>query len=265
MNKALTFLLFPVVAVVTLALVGLLFQPVVFATVTKNWITQDSYSLFNAGLGGLDVAVTQGQKGTKDSMEFTTTDSAGKQATRMMLRGKTNDANLEFYSGAKGSEVLKFMVEGVTGHLKWGSRGMLKNNQGASIELGGTGTPYLDFSNDTTIDYDARLILTGDDSLNFAGTNVGIGNNSPVAKLDVNGDIATRNSGSVSSNNNNLAGVSLSWMGDQARIRIGGDGPGAKKGLAIQEVGNVTVLKVDEVGGVVKMTTDYPSICIGKC
>jgi hypothetical protein len=55
------------------------------------------------------------------------------------------------------------------------------------------GTPYVDFSNDTTSDYDARFILTGDDTLALQGTtdfsmdaNVGIGTNYSDAELHVN-------------------------------------------------------------------------------
>lgn len=265
MRKVFNLVTFPAVVILSLSAFGLFNEFDVFAAVSKNWIIQDQFSLFNSGLGGDDVGVTQGQKGTNHSLELTTADSAGKQASRIVLTGKTDNSNFEFYSGSRGSEMLKFMIEGATGHLKWGSRGMLKNNQGAAIELGGAGTPYLDFSNDMTSDYDARLILTGDDSLNLSGANIGINNNAPTARLDVNGDIATRNSGAISSTNNNLAGVSLSWMGDQARIRVGGDGPGAKNGLAIQEVGNATLFKIDEVSGTLKLTSDYPTICIGKC
>ncbi|MBU0764691.1 MAG: hypothetical protein KJ607_07650, partial [Bacteroidetes bacterium] len=42
-------------------------------------------------------------------------------------------------------------------------------------ESDGAGTPYIDFSNDNTSDYDARIRLTGNDYLSIEGTNVGIG------------------------------------------------------------------------------------------
>ncbi|MDO8444582.1 MAG: tail fiber domain-containing protein [Deltaproteobacteria bacterium] len=63
-----------------------------------------------------------------------------------------------------------------SGSVEWGvSRGSLSTDQGASIELGGSGTPFIDFSNDSTSDYDMRITLTGDDKLEIAGGNVGIG------------------------------------------------------------------------------------------
>lgn len=45
--------------------------------------------------------------------------------------------------------------------VRWGlNRGMLSNDQGASIELGGIGTPYIDFSQAMGEDFSARLMLT---------------------------------------------------------------------------------------------------------
>ncbi len=61
--------------------------------------------------------------------------------------------------------------------LSWGSAGaVLNTDQGASIELRGTGVPYFDFSNDATTDYDMRLILTGNDQLAITGGNVSMSN-----------------------------------------------------------------------------------------
>ncbi|MCU0445646.1 MAG: hypothetical protein MUE85_12095 [Microscillaceae bacterium] len=64
----------------------------------------------------------------------------------------------------------------VNGQVRWGTaRGLLKTEHGASLELGGSGTPYLDFSNDATTDFDVRLALDGDDMLNIKGGKVRIG------------------------------------------------------------------------------------------
>jgi len=44
--------------------------------------------------------------------------------------------------------------------ISWGNTGALLNtDQGASIELRGTGVPYFDFSNDATTDFDMRSIF----------------------------------------------------------------------------------------------------------
>lgn len=59
----------------------------------------------------------------------------------------------------------------VNGGIRWGTAGaLLSTNQGAAIELRGTGTPFLDFSNDGSIDYDARIILSGNDRLVVQGS-----------------------------------------------------------------------------------------------
>lgn len=65
----------------------------------------------------------------------------------------------------------------VTGSIAWGNtNAILQTDQGASIELRGIGTPYIDFSNDPTSDYTARLMLNQNNILEIAG-NVGIGTN----------------------------------------------------------------------------------------
>ncbi len=58
----------------------------------------------------------------------------------------------------------------VNGTVKWGTnRGRLVNDQGASIELGGTGTPYIDFSRNASEDFSARLILIAANTLRIEG------------------------------------------------------------------------------------------------
>lgn len=65
-----------------------------------------------------------------------------------------------------------------TQNVYWGSgKGMLVSDQGASIELGGTGQPYIDFSNDASTDYDMRIQLKKDGVLTIDGGSVGIGVN----------------------------------------------------------------------------------------
>ncbi|PKM96692.1 MAG: hypothetical protein CVU79_12195 [Elusimicrobia bacterium HGW-Elusimicrobia-3] len=48
-----------------------------------------------------------------------------------------------------------------TGQIQWGnSRGTLTTDQGGSMELGGTGTPYIDFSQNSWQDFSARIMLS---------------------------------------------------------------------------------------------------------
>ena len=50
------------------------------------------------------------------------------------------------------------------------SRFAVNNTDYVGVDLKSSGnTPYIDFSNDTSIDYDVRLILTGDDVLSVQG------------------------------------------------------------------------------------------------
>jgi len=78
----------------------------------------------------------------------------------------------------------------VNGTLGWGTSGaVLNTDQGASIELRGTGTPYIDFSN-TLSDYDIRLMLHPNNVLGIYGGSIGIGtNNTNGYKLAVAGSV----------------------------------------------------------------------------
>ena len=48
----------------------------------------------------------------------------------------------------------------------------------------GSGTPYLDLSNDASTDYDARLILTGDDILHIGGADIEINGANKIRLAD---------------------------------------------------------------------------------
>lgn len=78
----------------------------------------------------------------------------------------------------------------VNGVIGWGTMGAaLNTDQGASIELRGNGTPYIDFSNDQS-DYKIRLILDNDNVLGIYGGSVGIGtSNTSGYKLAVAGNV----------------------------------------------------------------------------
>lgn len=72
------------------------------------------------------------------------------------------------------------------GGLGWGyKKAKLTNDQGGSIELGGLGTPYIDFSNNT-VDYDMRIIQTDNNTLVIRG------NNSGTKRLVVEGKIGAQ-------------------------------------------------------------------------
>lgn len=66
-----------------------------------------------------------------------------------------------------------------------------RSDASTGIELHGVspaGTPYIDFSS-AEVDYDARIKLTGSDSLNIEGARLGIGEPIPQVALHVNGQV----------------------------------------------------------------------------
>ena len=66
------------------------------------------------GNGGTkDVGITQNVIGGTSTMEFTTADTAGNQAVRLLLRGGLDNLDTEFYSGGSGSEVMIMSIDGV--------------------------------------------------------------------------------------------------------------------------------------------------------
>ncbi len=70
---------------------------------------------------GAQSGIASGQVGGANTLEFTTDDAAGGQATRLLLRGTTADADTEFYRGARGAEILTLFIEGSNGNVGIGS------------------------------------------------------------------------------------------------------------------------------------------------
>jgi hypothetical protein len=60
---------------------------------------------------------TQAQLGGVSSFEVTTQDGNGLQATRILLRGNQNAADVEFYSGSRGNEQQNLIIKGETGRV----------------------------------------------------------------------------------------------------------------------------------------------------
>jgi hypothetical protein len=72
------------------------------------------------------------------------------------------------------------------GPVFW-SNSSLTGDSGGSMELGNSGTPYIDFHNKTTGDYDARLILTGNDAVQLNGASFAVTNGNLSASGTVTG------------------------------------------------------------------------------
>lgn len=72
--------------------------------------------------GTTDVGITQNHVGGSSTMEFTTYDGSS-QATRLLLRGGSGNADIEFYKGTRGSETRTLFLQASTGNLSIGSNG----------------------------------------------------------------------------------------------------------------------------------------------
>lgn len=77
-----------------------------------------------------------------------------------------------------------------TGHIGWGGNGYLLKDQGASIRLGGSGKPYLDFVNHSSATswYDMRFVLINDNTLVLRGNS----NNPGTERFIVEGKIGAQ-------------------------------------------------------------------------
>jgi len=74
----------------------------------------------------------------------------------------------------------------VNGNVQWGTSGAsLTTNQGAAVELRGTGTPFIDFSNDATIDFDARIVLENNNRLTVEGAQLSVKNTVSATRMKV--------------------------------------------------------------------------------
>jgi hypothetical protein len=115
----------------------------------------------DANVGGnLDVtgdALVGGNTST-DTLDVTSNTTAALDVT-----GNARMGSLDVTNGARAASF------DASGDVYWSGGGWLRNDQGGSIELGNTGTPYIDFSNDNASDYDARLRLANNDVLIVEG------------------------------------------------------------------------------------------------
>lgn len=68
-----------------------------------------------------EVGITQNHVGGASTMEFTTMDGNGTQATRLLLRGNNEFADVEFYNGNRGAESLTMKIEGENGKVAIGT------------------------------------------------------------------------------------------------------------------------------------------------
>lgn len=167
----------------------------------------------NRGLGGYDVGITQNKVGGLNTMEFTTGDSGGNQATRLLLRGDQS-SDIEFYRGNSGQEQLSMFISGNNGNVGIGTsspsskltvydgeltlrtdndtedQSILFQNSGGSYTWriyrsdAGSNNADLKFASGLSTNYNSltdRMIID-------KNGNVGIGTNSPSGTLHVAGN-----------------------------------------------------------------------------
>ena len=93
-----------------------------------------------------------------------------------------------------------------------------------------------------------------------------------LLRVEGNGNIKSKGSirskGSVTTSNpdNSGASISMSWLNNVARIRIGGSGPGSSSGLDIQTTGDRSILRIEHSGkvGIGTTTPDEKLTVKGK-
>ena len=116
------------------------------------------------------------------------------EASNITLDASGNIAFKTAPTGAADSPITFINAMTITnnGDIAWGGGSLFKRAQGGSIELGDSGTPYIDFRNDSGSDYDVRFVLVSDNAMQMLGGNLLIGKSSQTNstyKIDVEGKI----------------------------------------------------------------------------
>ncbi|MEZ4849530.1 MAG: tail fiber domain-containing protein [Bacteroidia bacterium] len=128
------------------------------------------------GNGGTNyVGITQNQIMGGATMELTTPDASANQATRIGISGGSNNTDIVFFSGARGSEASKMLIEGSTGFVGIGT-----NSPDSRLDVGGG-----------NISMNGGYISNDGDNEGIyidVNGNVGIGTASPDRPLKVSGN-----------------------------------------------------------------------------
>ena len=187
-------------------------------------VNSSSQLITMAGSGGSPIGITQNSVGGTATLELTTQDGSSNQATRFLLRGNADDTDIEFYTGASGSETVSMFIEGsnsnvgignstpqnrldVEGSVAIGSSysGSSSAPTNGLIVEGRTGIGTNSIAN--MLDVEGSVAIGSSYSGSTAAPsnglivqgNTGIGTNSPVNLLDVEGGVAIGSSYSGSS------------------------------------------------------------------
>ena len=155
------------------------------ALAPRQELTPGPYSLYSESTAGITVSSGNVGIGTTDPGYLLTTADTGTTTA-------ANLANVVYVDAANERLGIGFAYPTCTLDIRTSSGGPGINFQGPScpdVEIRSTtgNVSVVDFSNDSSIDYDMRIWLTGDNSLAIDGGNFGIGTAAPTEKLDVSG------------------------------------------------------------------------------
>ncbi len=193
------------------------------------------------------VGITQNNILAGSTMELTTPDALGDQATRIAITGGSNDSDIIFFSGASGSEGSRMMMDGSSGYIGIGT-----NTPDSRLDLGGGNISlnggYL--SNDG----DNEGIFVAPDG------NIGIGTSSPSSPLHIE---KTLNNGTLMTLTNNGDGnanvlkVTSNSLGPTDIVDIQ-NGAFVVEGNGNVGIGTTTPSTTLDVGGEVKIQGGNP-------
>ncbi|MCA9252531.1 MAG: hypothetical protein KDA54_15505 [Phycisphaerales bacterium] len=138
------------------------------------------------------VGITQNQVGGASTMEFTTEDGSGQQATRLLLRGGLDQPDIEFYTGARDSESMQMTIDGSSGFVGIGRTSptyaldvLTTDKQALRVSSDSNNGTWLNLQNTSSGGLDWRIISSGASS----GANSGrltfrTGSGDPALTLD---------------------------------------------------------------------------------
>ncbi len=114
------------------------------------------------------VGITQNLVGGTGTMEFTTEDGSGQQATRLLLRGGSDQPDIEFYSGARSSETMQMKIDGASGFVGIGRTSpsyaldvITTDKQALRVSSDSNNGTWLNLQNTSTGGQDWRIISSG--------------------------------------------------------------------------------------------------------